>query len=244
VVLDRIDWGVAAGERWIVLGPNGSGKTTLLQVAGGYLHPSSGSVEILGQRLGQVDVRRLRERVAVASPAVAKMLRPELSATDAVMTARHAAVEPWWHHYTVEDRAHARDLLAGAGLGHLADRPFGVLSEGERQHVVLARTLMGCPELLLFDEPAAGLDLGARERLLARIGELAADRDTPPMILVTHRVEEVPRSFTNALLLRHGRVVAAGPLPETLTSEHLSSCFGLPLEVSVALGRYAARASG
>lgn len=244
MVLDSIDWEVAAGERWVVLGPNGSGKTTLLQVAGGYLHPSSGSVEILGQRLGQVDVRRLRARIGVASPAVARMLRPELGAADVVMTAKHAALEPWWHHYGVEDRARARELLAGAGLAHLGDRPFGVLSEGERQQVVLARTLMGSPELLLFDEPAAGLDLGARERLLARISELAADPTTPPTILVTHRVEEVPRSFTHALLLRQGRVVTAGPLPDALTSEHLSSCFGLPLELSVALGRYAARASG
>ena len=241
-VLHAVDWVVGPADRWAVLGPNGSGKTTLLQLASGYLHPTRGSVEILGHRLGRVDVRRLRERIGVVSAAVAKMLVPNVTARDVVMSARHAALEPWWHTYGPEDSALARRLLADAGFAGVADRPFGVLSEGERQQVLLARTLMSSPDLLLLDEPAAGLDVGGRERLVTRLSRLAADPTAPPIVLVTHHVEEIPVHFSHLLLLRQGRVVAAGPLVETLTSDNLSSCFGVTLKVAGDAGRWTCRA--
>jgi iron complex transport system ATP-binding protein len=241
LVLRAVSWQVDTGERWAVLGPNGSGKTTMLQLASGYLHPTRGTVAVLGHQLGQVDVRRLRERIGVVSAAVAKMLVPSVTARDVVMSARHAALEPWWHTYTPADRERAEHLLARAGFAAVAERPFGVLSEGERQQVLLARTLMADPDLLLLDEPAAGLDIAGRERLVARLAELAADPSSPPTVLVTHHVEEIPAHFSHVLLLGHGAVVAAGPLDATLTSDNLSTCFGLPLQVEGARGRWTAR---
>jgi iron complex transport system ATP-binding protein len=241
-VLHAVDWVVAKGERWAVLGPNGSGKTTMLQLASGYLHPTLGTVEILGQRLGRVDVRHLRTRIGLVSAAIAKMLVPTVTARDVVMSARYAALEPWWHQYRPEDRARAEKLLADAGFDAVAERPFGILSEGERQQVLLARTLMADPELLLLDEPAAGLDVGGRERLVGRLSRLAADPDAPPVVLVTHHVEEIPVNFSHVLLLREGRVVAAGPIADALTSDSLSACFGLPLGLSGTAGRWTCRA--
>lgn len=182
VVLSGIDWVVGPGERWAVLGPNGSGKTSLLRVASLWLHPSSGEVEVLGHRLGRVDVRRLRARIGLVSPAFADLLRPEITALDAVMTAREAALEAWWHTYGDDDRAHARALLQRTGADHLADRTFGTLSSGERQRVLLARSLWGDPGLVLLDEPTAGLDLGAREDLVGRLGAVADDPSTPPTV--------------------------------------------------------------
>jgi iron complex transport system ATP-binding protein len=241
-VLRDVDWVVASGQRWAVLGPNGSGKTTLLQLASGYLHPTRGTVDILGRRLGRVDVRRLRMRIGLVSAAIAKMLVPTVTATDVVMSARYAALEPWWHEYRPEDRARAEQLLADAGFEAVAERPFGILSEGERQQVLLARTLMADPELLLLDEPAAGLDVGGRERLVGRLSRLAADTAAPPLVLVTHHVEEIPVHFSHVLLLREGRVVAAGPIADALTSDSLSACFGLPLDLSGTDGRWTCRA--
>jgi len=243
LVLNAVNWDVGAGERWAVLGPNGSGKTTLLQLASGYLHPTRGTVDVLGQQLGHVDVRKLRERIGVVSAAVAKMLVPSLSARDIVMSARYAALEPWWHSYSVADQKRAEELLSRAGFAEIAERPFGVLSEGERQQVLLARTLMADPDLLLLDEPAAGLDIAGRERLVARLAELAVDASSPPMVLVTHHVEEIPAHFSHLLLLRQGSVVAAGPIGAVLTSANLSACFGLALEVEGRNGRWACRAS-
>ncbi len=234
---------MATADRWAVLGPNGSGKTTMLQLASGYLHPTRGTVAILGHPLGRVDVRQLRRRIGIVSAAVAKMLVPSLSARDVVLSARHAALEPWWHTYTDADRQRADALLARAGFASVAERPFGVLSEGERQQVLLARTLMAEPDLLLLDEPAAGLDIAGRERLVSRLSELAADAGSPPMVLVTHHVEEIPAYFSHLLLLRRGAVVAAGPLDEVMTSANLSTCFGLPLHVEGTRGRWVCRAS-
>ena len=241
-LLADIDWTVRPGERWVVLGPNGSGKTTLIRLASLYLHPSTGTVDVLGHRLGRVDVRRLRTRIGLVSPALADMLRPEITASEAVMTAREAALEPWWHSYGDGDRRAAAGLLERTGAAELADRTFGTLSSGERQRVLLARSLWGDPGLVLLDEPTAGLDLGAREDLIGRLAHLADDPTTPPTVLVTHHVEEIPPGFTHALLLREGRVMAAGPLDEVLTAGALSDLFGLALALDARGGRFAARA--
>src|SRR5262245_36566815 len=241
-ILDGVDWEVRAGERWVVLGPNGSGKTTLLRVASLYLHPSSGTVDVLGERLGRVDVRRHRRRIGLVSPALADLLRPTVTVVDVVMAAREAALETWWHTYGDDDRRAALDLLARTGTEALADREFGTLSSGERQRVLVARSLWGSPGLVLLDEPTAGLDLGAREDLVGRLAGLAADLATPPTVLVTHHVEEIPAGFTHALLLRGGRVRAQGPLASVLTAASLSATFGLPLALDTREGRYAARA--
>jgi len=243
VALHRLDWVVESGQRWVVLGPNGAGKTSLLRLAGAYDHPTSGTVDVLGCRLGRVDVRALRTRIGMASGSVARMLRPGVTALEIVLAGRHAALETWWHDYTDDDRQRAHALLDAAGFGYTAQRAFGVLSEGERQQVQLARTLMGEPELLLLDEPAAGLDVGGRERLVGRLAALAAEPSTPPTVFVTHHDEEIPSRFTHALLLRAGEVVATGPLGDTLTSEALSDCFGLGLRLREEDGRYTCRAS-
>ncbi len=241
-IVDRVDWEVTAGQRWAVLGPNGSGKTTLLQVAGARLWPTSGMVEVLGHRLGRVDVRTLRPRVALVSGSVIRQLRPGITAREVVASGRYGALETWWDTYTDADWAEADRLLGdGPGTG-IGDREFGVISEGERQRVLLARALMGRPELLLLDEPAAGLDLGAREQLVGRLAALAADPTVPPWVLVTHHAEEIPPGTTHAALVRAGRLLAAGPLDEVLTAEAVSSCFGVEVAVGCDGGRWWARA--
>jgi iron complex transport system ATP-binding protein len=240
-LLDHVTWTVRAGERWVVLGRNGCGKTTLLRIASLYLHPSSGTLRVLGETLGRTDVRTLRTRVGVASAAFADKLRPDLTARDVVMTAKHGALEPWWHTYDDADRARAGELLTRLGVGATADRAFGTLSSGERQRVQLARTLMNDAGLLLLDEPTAGLDLGGREDFVAAMGDLARDPEAPPIVLVTHHVEEIPPGFTHALLLRDGRVQLAGPLDEVVTEANLSACFGLPLVLSREADRWSAR---
>jgi iron complex transport system ATP-binding protein len=240
-VLSHVDWAVGRDERWVVLGPNGAGKTTLLRLAALYLHPSSGTVEVLGRTLGRCDVRTLRERIAFSSPALAAALEPTMTAREVVMTARHAALAPWWHRYTDEDRSRAGELLARFRCEALAEHRFPTLSAGERQRVLLARALMNEPGVVLLDEPTAGLDIGMREELVADLEVWARDPQRPPIVLVTHHIEEIPPGFTHALVLRGGEVVARGPLAETVTSTVLSDAFGLPLRVDEADGRYAAR---
>ena len=241
-ILRGVDWTIEEGQNWVVLGPNGSGKTTLVRIASMWLHPTSGRVAVGGRELGRVDVRALRASIGFASAAMADLLRPDLSVRDAVMTARRAALEPWWHDYDDSDRAATQSALDRVGLTRLAHRPFGALSSGERQRATLARALVVDPELVLLDEPNAGLDLGGREQLVATLAELAADATVAPIALVTHHVEEIPDGFGHALLLREGRVVASGPLDITLTSESLSSCFGCALELERVRGRWTARA--
>jgi iron complex transport system ATP-binding protein len=240
-VLRGVNWQVSDGERWAVIGPNGSGKTTLMQLASGYLHPTRGTVEVLGQRLGRTDVRALRKRVSTVSASVARVIVPWLTAKEVVVSAREGALEPWWHTYSEAEWARAEELLVTAGFGDIAGRAFGVLSEGERQQVLLARALMSDPELLLLDEPCAGLDMGGRERLLARLGPLARGPASAPIVMVTHHVEEIPEGFTHVLLL-HGRgSVVAGPIAASLTAEALSECFGLALELHLDAGRWTSR---
>jgi iron complex transport system ATP-binding protein len=240
-VLRAVDWEVEAGERWTVLGPNGSGKTTMFELASGYLHPTRGTVDVLGHRLGRVDVRRLRERIGLVSSALVKKLLPGISATEVVVAGQRGALEPWWQEYPEEDWARARTLLEDAGFASIADRPFGYLSDGERQQVLLARALMHEPDLLLLDEPAAGLDVGGRERLVGYLARLAADPDHPPTVLITHHVEEIPPGFTHALLLRAGRVVVSGELRDVLTARWMSEAFGLALCPEYSDGRWTCR---
>ncbi len=236
-LLGPLDWSIAATERWAVLGANGCGKSTLLKVAAMHLHPTTGSVHLLGEQLGHTDVRQLRTRVGYSSAALAESFRETITCRDVVMTARFAALEPWWHAYTDADRARADSLLAHRGSELHADRPFNSLSSGERQRVLLARTLMNDPAVVLLDEPTAALDLGGRERLLAELNTLAGDPAAPAMALVTHHVEEIPRSFTHVLLLKRGQAVASGPIDETLTAEALSETFEMALRLVEIDGR-------
>ena len=241
-LLDAVDWEVSEGERWVILGPNGAGKTTLLQLAAAHLHPTTGSVSILGETLGAVDVFELRPRIGLSSAALAERLPAQETVRDVVLTASYAVVGRWRERYDTLDTARADELLEALGVAHLAGRLFGTLSEGERKRVQIARALMTDPELMLLDEPAAGLDLGGREDLVRRLGVIAEDLDSPALVLVTHHVEEIPPGFTHLLLLRGGRVVADGPLETTLTSGLLSETFGLRLEVARTWGRFTARA--
>ena len=241
-ILDAVDWAVQPDERWVVLGRNGSGKTTLLRLASCYLHPTAGTVDVLGGRLGRVDVRQLRARIGLTSAALADQLRPTLDALDVVMTAKYAALEPWWHRYSDDDRSQAAALLQRLGVGALVDREFGTLSSGERQRVLLARTLMIEPGVVLLDEPNAGLDLAGREELVAALTTLAVDPASPPIVLVTHHVDEIPPGFTHLLLLRDGRVLTSGPIDATLTSASLSDTFGLALCLERRNGRFSAYA--
>jgi iron complex transport system ATP-binding protein len=242
-LLEDVDWTVREGERWVVLGPNGAGKTTLLQVAGAALFPSRGTVELLGERFGAADLGELRTRVGLSSAALADRVPAHERALDLVVTASHGVLGRWSERYDEGDLARAREMLGRVGLRSYADRRFGTLSEGERKRVLLARALMTDPELLLLDEPAAGLDLGAREALLRLLTRLAGDADAAPSVLVTHHVEEVPVGTTHALLLSRGRVVAAGPVGEVLTAPLLGRAFGLPLQVQSSGGRFTARAA-
>ena len=230
-IIDDVTLHVDADHNWLVLGANGSGKTTLLRIAAMYEHPTSGTVRVLGEQLGHTDVRVLRRRVGYASAALAAQFRRELPAIDIVMTARYAALEPWWHRYDDEDRSRALACLEQMGVARYAGRSLGSLSSGEQQRVFLARTLMTDPGVILLDEPSARLDLGGRERLVAALGELATDESAPPLVIVTHHVDEVPVGVTHALLLRDGRAVAQGPIDDALTSDTLSECFELPLQL-------------
>jgi iron complex transport system ATP-binding protein len=242
LLLDSLDWTVEEDERWVVLGPNGAGKTTLLQIAAATLHPTSGTVAIFGERLGAVDVFELRPRIGLSSAALAQRIPSGELVVDVVVSAGYAVIGRWREAYGRLDVRRARALLDRFGVGELAERRYGTLSEGERKRVQIARALMTDPELLLLDEPAAGMDLGGREDLLRRLAGLAADADAAASVLVTHHVEEIPLGVSHALLLREGRAVAQGLLSDVLTSEALSETFGLPLAVERESGRYFARA--
>ncbi|PTT22190.1 MULTISPECIES: ABC transporter ATP-binding protein [Microbacterium] len=241
-IVSHVDWTVRDDQRWVVLGPNGAGKTTVLQLADTLLHPTSGEVTILGERLGRTDVFELRPRIGFASSAMARRVPPEETVLDVVLTAAFSVVGRWREDYDDIDERRALRVLAEWKLDHLADRTFGTLSDGEQKRVQIARAVMTDPELLLLDEPTASLDLGAREELLALLSGYAQAPTTPAMVMVTHHVEEIPVGFTHVLLLRDGEVVASGPLDEALTAENLSATFGLQITLTREAGRYAARA--
>lgn len=240
LLLDRVDWTVREGERWIVLGPNGAGKTTLMQIASATTFPSQGRATVLGQELGTVNLFELRTRIGHTSLTVADRLPPTESVRDAVLSAAHGVTGRWREEYDEADTAQADQIIGELGIAHLAGRTFGTLSEG-RKRVLIARALMTDPEMIVLDEPAAGLDLGAREDLVSSLQNLASDDDAPVLVLVTHHVEEIPPGFTHVLLLRDGAVVAQGPISSTLTAENLTRAFGTPLELAVSEGRYTAR---
>ncbi|GIF10578.1 ABC transporter ATP-binding protein [Actinoplanes teichomyceticus] len=241
-LINSLSWQVELDERWVVLGPNGAGKTTLLNIASGRLHPTRGQAWVLGERLGRTDVNELRTRVGITTGRLADRIPPDEKVLDVVVTAAWSVVGRWREAYDPQDEARARQLLAQLGMTGFLDREFGTLSEGERKRTQIARALMTDPELMLLDEPAAGLDLGGREVLIGHLSELAMDPDAPAMVLVTHHVEEIPPGFTHALLLREGAVVAAGLLGEVMTAENLTKAFGLPLVVDRLGDRYTARA--
>ncbi len=243
-LLSGVNWSVELDERWVILGANGAGKTTLLKLAAAELHPSTGSVPVLGETLGRVDVFELRPRVGFASAALLQRIPPQERVLDVVVSAGYAMLGRWREDYDSLDTGRAAELCKSLGIAHLTDRLFGTLSEGERKRTMIARALMTDPELLLLDEPAAGLDLGGREDLVARLAALAQDLEAPAMVLVTHHVEEIPPGFTHVLMLRGGRVVAQGPLVHTLTAQNLSETFGVPLVVEQHGERWSARAFG
>jgi iron complex transport system ATP-binding protein len=237
-LLELVNWQVELDEKWVVLGPNGAGKTTLLRLAATELHPSYGTVHVLGERLGRTDVFELRPRIGFSSASLAGRIPGDEVVSDLVVSAGYAVLGRWRERYEALDNARAAGLLAALGVERMAGRRFGTLSEGERKRVLIARALMTDPELLLLDEPAAGLDLGGREELVARLATLAADPDSPATVLVTHHVEEIPPGFTHAMLMRDGAVVAQGLLEAVLNEENLSKTFGLDLVLRRSGTRY------
>jgi iron complex transport system ATP-binding protein len=242
-ILKSVSWSVDAAERWVILGPNGAGKTTLLQLAAAQIHPSSGRVHILDDTLGRTDVFELRPRIGFASTALARRVPRDERVIDVVLTAAYSVTGRWNEAYDDIDFKRAQRVLAEWKLDSLENRRFGDLSDGEQKRVQIARSVMTDPELLLLDEPAASLDLGAREELLALLGGYASAESAPAIIMVTHHVEEIPQGFTHALLLADGVIESAGPIREVITSEHLTSTFGVPLVVTAEGGRFAARAA-
>jgi iron complex transport system ATP-binding protein len=235
-----VDWAVELDERWVVLGPNGAGKTTLLRLAAAELHPTAGTVHVLGEQMGRVNVFELRTRIGLTSANLGMRVPGDEAVRDVVVSAGYGVLGRWRERYEAADTDRADHLLDALGVKGLAGRGYGTLSEGERKRTLIARALMTDPELLLLDEPAAGLDLGGREDLVGRLAALAADPDAPASVLVTHHVEEIPVGYSHGLLLREGGVVAAGLLEDVLTDANLTATFGMPLGVQRRRGRYTA----
>ncbi|QHN28744.1 ATP-binding cassette domain-containing protein [Gordonia pseudamarae] len=242
-LLGPVSWQVELDERWVIIGPNGAGKTTLMRLAAGELYPTTGAAFVLNEQLGRVELRELSTRIGVSSPALVDRVPDDEVVSDVVVSAGYAVLGRWKEQYDDVDRSQAVESLESMGAEHLADRAFGTLSEGERKRVIISRALMTDPELLLLDEPAAGLDLGGREELVARLSDLAQDPDAPAIALITHHVEEIPAGFTHALLLSEGGVIAQGLLPEVLTSANLSTAFRQQIMLSKSGGRFFARRS-
>ncbi len=240
-ILENIDWKVAAQDRWVIMGPNGAGKTTLMQICTGFLHPTSGTARILGERLGRTDVRELRTRIGLSSAALNNYLPLDETVFNTVLTAAYAVTGRWREKYDDIDFQRTEELLANWGLSNFSDRLIGTLSEGERKRTHIARALMSDPEILILDEPAAGLDVAGREDLVSRLANLAGDQRSPCLILVTHHVEEIPPNFTHALLLSDAKITATGPVQEVIKSEPMSIAFKTPLDVEFGDDRWYAR---
>jgi iron complex transport system ATP-binding protein len=241
LLVGPITWSVELDERWVVIGPNGAGKTSLLRIAAAMEYPTSGTAYVLGERLGRTDMSELRARVGLSSSVLSQRVPDGEVVRDLVVSAGYAVLGRWREKYDDVDYSQAIDMLESVGAEHLAERIYETLSEGERKRVLIARSLMTDPELLLLDEPAAGLDLGGREELVARLEDLAADPDAPAIVLVTHHVEEIPRGFSHALILSEGRAVDSGLLSDVLTAENLSKAFGQSIALDYIDGRYFAR---
>lgn len=241
-ILRDVDWTVEEADRWVIIGPNGAGKTTLLTIAATRMFPTTGEVEVLGETLGAVDIHDLRPRIGFASSSLVRDIPMHEKAIDVVVTGAYAMTGRWREAYQVEDVDRARDLLTDWNAVGYAERPFASLSEGERKRVLIARALMSDPELLLLDEPGAGLDLSGREELVSLLSRYATHSTSPTLVLVTHHLEEIPTGMTHAMLLSHGAVVSAGPIDAVLTDEHMTRCYGLPLTVATVQGRWLATA--
>lgn len=240
-LLGPLSWRIDAGQHWVVVGPNGGGKSTLIRIASLALHPSEGTVTVLGHQLGKVDIRQLRSRVGVSSASLVDQLRGRLTANEVVRCGLHAALEPWWHDYSDAEMARADELLTGVGLEGHGARTFATLSSGERQRALLARSLMAEPDVLILDEPTAGLDLGGRESLVGALDRIATGGG-PATVFVTHHVEDIPTSTTHLLALAEGRPLANGPIDDVLTPALLSELFGVAVELDRRDGRWSARA--
>lgn len=239
-ILDGVSWDVEESERWVILGPNGAGKSTLMKLAASVDFPSSGSVRVLDERLGKVDVFELRTRIGHVSSNAAQRIPRDESVRNVVLTAARSVEGRWNEQYDDIDVEQAEAVLAEWNLEGLADRTFGTLSDGERKRVLIARAVMTDPELLLLDEPSSSLDLGARERLLRLLSSYAQSPYAPAMIMVTHHVEEIPPGYTHVLMIRDGKIQAAGPIAEVMTGENLAATFGMPFDLTETNGRYAA----
>jgi iron complex transport system ATP-binding protein len=237
-ILDQLSWQVQAGQHWIIMGPNGAGKTTLVSLCMGFIYPSFGQAIILGETLGRTNVRELRTRIGVSSAATAALLPPEETVFNSVLTAAYAVTGRWNEIYDAIDIDRATSMLEKWGLTDLANRTFGTLSEGERKRVLIARALMSDPEILILDEPAAGLDVAGREDLIKRLRNLALDPYAPVILLITHHVEEIPPGFEQAMLLRDGQVFASGRTTDVIGSENLSAAFDARLAVEKVGERY------
>ena len=243
-ILGPISWQVYEGQRWVILGPNGAGKTTLLQLLAALIHPTKGEVRILGEKMGSVDVFELRPRIGLTSSAMMDLIPGDEKVMDVVLTSAYAIAGRWQEEYDLWDESRAKALLTTFGVKELGERYFGTLSEGEKKRVQISRALMSDPEVLLLDEPAAGLDLGGREDILARITEYTSDAHSPVTIIVTHHIEEIPAGTTHALLLKDGAAVYAGSISEVLTSQTLEEVFGVRVNLNFDGRRYFASSVG
>ncbi|TCN56998.1 iron complex transport system ATP-binding protein [Rhodococcus sp. SMB37] len=241
VLVGPVTWKVELDERWVVLGPNGAGKTSLLRVAAAEDFPTSGTAHVLSETFGRTDLSELRPRIGLSSSALANRVPRDELVVDLVISAGYGVLGRWREEYDDIDNIRAVEMLEGLGAEHLAQRTYGTLSEGERKRVLIARALMTDPELLLLDEPAAGLDLGGREELVARLATLAADPDAPATVLITHHVEEIPPGFTHAMLLKEGGVVAQGLIDDVITAENLSAAFSQSITLEKVDDRFFAR---
>ncbi|MGJ9412431.1 ABC transporter ATP-binding protein [Aeromicrobium sp. CF4.19] len=242
-LLQDVSWTVEDSQRWVVLGANGAGKSTLMQIVGAQMYPTTGTATILGERLGETEVFDLRTRIGHSGTAIAERIPPRETVEDCIVSAAHAVTGRWREQYDAADLERARQIMAELRIGALAHRTFGTLSEGERKRTLIARALMTDPELLLLDEPGAGLDLGAREDLLMSLDMLSSAPGAPVLVMVSHHVEEIPAGFTHVLMLRDGKIIAHGPIEETLTAQTLGRTFGMRLELELVDGRYTARRS-